>query len=71
MMIPPQIKQMMQMLRSASDPQAMLNQLIQTNPNVREVMNIVKQHGNDPKRAFYALAEQKGINPQSVLEQLK
>lgn len=70
-MIPPQIKQTIQMLRSANNPQAILNQLIQTNPNVREVMNLIKQYGNDPERAFYALAEQKGINPQSVLEQLK
>ena len=70
-MIPPQIKQMIQAVRSASNPQAMLNQIIQTNPKMKEVMGIMQQYGNDPKRAFYALAEKKGVNPQDILDQLK
>ena len=70
-MIPPQIKQMFQMLRSSSNPQAMISQLMQTNPQMKHAMDIIKASGNDPKRAFYALAEQKGINPQSILDQLK
>ena len=70
-MIPPQIKQMFQMLRSSSNPQAMISQLMQTNPQMKQAMDIIKASGNDPKRAFYALAEQKGINPQSILDQLK
>ena len=69
--INPQIKQMMQMIRSAGNPQAMLNQLAQTNPQVKQVMDVIKASGNDPKRAFYALAEQKGVNPQDILDQLK
>ena len=70
-MIPPQIKQLFQMLRSSSNPQAMISQLMQTNPQMKQAMDIIKASGNDPKRAFYALAEQKGINPQSILDQLK
>ena len=70
-MIPPQIKQMFQMLRSSSNPQAMISQLMQTNPQMKQAMDIIKASGNDPKRAFFALAEQKGINPQSILDQLK
>ena len=69
--IPPQIKQMFQMARSSGNPQAMLNQLMQTNPQMKQVMDIVKASGNDPRRAFYALAEQRGINPQDILDQLK
>ena len=70
-MIPPQIKQMFQMIRSSSNPQAMISQLMQTNPQMKQAMDIIKASGNDPKRAFFALAEQKGINPQSILDQLK
>lgn len=69
--IPPQIKQMFQMVRSTGNPQAMISQMMQTNPQMKQVMEIVKASGNDPKRAFYALAEQKGINPQDILDQLK
>lgn len=69
--ISPQIRQMIQMVRSASNPQAAINQLMQTNPQMKQVMDIIKASGNDPKRAFYALAEQKGVDPNSILEQLK
>ena len=69
--ISPQIKQMIQMVRSANNPQAMINQLMQTNPQMKQVMDVVRASGNDPKKAFYALAQQKGINPDDILNQLK
>ena len=69
--IPPQIKQMMQMVKYSQNPQAMLSQMMQNNPQMKQVIDVIKASGNDPKRAFYALAEQKGINPQSILDQLK
>lgn len=59
------------MVRFANNPQAMLTQLMQTNPQMRQVMDAVKAAGNDPKRAFYALAEQRGVDPNAILEQLK
>lgn len=69
--IPPQIKQMMQMIRSAGNPQAMINQMMMTNPQIKQAMDFVKASGVDPKAAFYRLAEQRGINPQDILNQLK
>ena len=70
-MIPPQIRQMVQAFKCAGNPQAMLNQMLQTNPQMKQAMDFVKASGGDPKAAFYRLAEQKGINPQAILEQLK
>ena len=69
--IPPQVKQMISLVKSSGNPQAMLNQLIQTNPNMKQVMEIVQQYGGDANKAFYAPAEQKGINPQEILDLLK
>lgn len=66
-----QIKQMIQMVKSARNPQAMMNQLIQSNPNLKNVMQIVNQSGGDPQKAFYELAKQKGINPSDILDMLK
>jgi len=65
--IPPQIRQMISMVKSAGNPQLMLNQLMQNNP---QVMQIVQKYGSADK-AFYALAEEKGINPQEILDLLK
>ena len=69
--IPPQIRQLAQLVRSASDPQAVIAQLMQTNPQMKQVMDFVRSSGGDPKRAFYSLAQQKGVNPDDILNQLK
>ena len=65
------IKQMMQMVKGAQNPQAMLNMMAQSNPQLRQVMDVVQQAGNDPQRAFYAICQQKGIDPNTILNALK
>ena len=55
----------------AQNPQMMINQLMAQNPNMKQVMDIINQAGGDPKKAFYDLAEQKGVNPQDILDMLK
>lgn len=69
--INPQIKQMAQAFKTAGNPQALLNQMIQTNPQMKQVMDFVRASGGDPRAVFYRLAEQRGINPQAILDQLK
>lgn len=69
--IPPHVRQMISLLKSSGNPQALLNQLMMTSPNMKQVMEIVQQYGGDANKAFYALAEQKGINPQEILDLLK
>lgn len=64
------IKQMVNMVKAAKNPQAMLNQMIQNNPNYRQITDIINQYG-DPKKAFYALAQQNGIDPDEILSMLR
>lgn len=45
--------------------------MIQNNPNLKQAMDIVQQNGGDPRRAFYALCEQKGVDPQQILDVMK
>ncbi|MBP5709558.1 MAG: hypothetical protein J6W84_01065 [Bacteroidales bacterium] len=59
------------MVRSANNPDAMLRMLAQNNPQLRQAMDLVEQSGGDPEKAFYALCQQKGINPQQILSGLK
>ena len=66
-----QIKQMMGMVKAAQDPTAMLHQMAQGNPQVKQVLDIVNQYGGDTNKAFYAIAEQRGIDPQEILNMLK
>ena len=66
-----QIMQMMQMVRSAGNPQAMVQNMAQNNPQMKQAIDFIKQNGNDPKKAFYALAQQKGVDPDEILRTLQ
>ena len=66
-----QIKQFMNMCKGANDPQAMLISIMKQNPQMKSVIDLVQQSGGDPKSVFYKLAEQKGVNPEDILNELK
>ena len=66
-----QIKQMMNMVQTAQNPQAVINQLMMSNPNMKQVMQIVQQYGGDANKAFYSMVEQQGINPQEIFDMMK
>ena len=62
--------QMMQMVKMSRNPQMMIQTLMQTNPFMKQAMDYIQQNGGNPKEAFYKLAEEKGVNPDSVLNSL-
>lgn len=65
------LKNMMNTVRNAGNPQAMLMNMAQNNPGIKQAMDFINQSGGDPQKAFYALAEQKGVNPEDILSQLR
>lgn len=64
------IKQMVNMIRGAQNPQALLNQMITNNPNAKQVMDLINQAGGDPRKAFYNMAEKMGVEPQEILNMI-
>ncbi len=65
------VRQMMNLVRSAQNPQLLLNQLAMSNPQLRQVMDIVQKHGGDPMVAFRKEAEARGVDPQEILDMMK
>lgn len=65
-----QIKNMMNVVKNARNPQMMLQNMLQQNPQIRTVMQYVNKNGGDPKAAFYALAKEKGVNPEEIISML-
>ena len=65
------IRSMMNQVRFAQNPKMAFEQMVQSNPQVQNVMNLVRQNGGDPKTAFYNLAKQKGVNPDDILSMLR
>ena len=65
-----QIKNAMNMIRGAKNPQAALMGMMGNSPQMRQVQNIVKQHGGDPMQAFRAMAEENGLDPDEILSMI-
>ena len=64
------IMQMMQMVKTAANPQAAINMLAMNNPQMKQVMDIVQKHGGDPMTAFRKEAEERGVDPDEILRML-
>lgn len=62
---------MMQMLQGSNNPQTMLQMMAAQNPQLKQVLDYVQQSGGDPKQAFYKLAQDKGIDPNQIINMLK
>ena len=61
----PQLAQMARMMKRGATPQAIMGQF----PQLQQVMNMCK--GQNPKDVFYSLCNQRGINPDDILNQLR
>ena len=66
-----QIKNVFNTVRGARNPQAALMGMMQSNPQMKQVMEIVSQHGGDPMAAFTAVAKENGMDPEEILGMLK
>ena len=65
-----QIKQVMNSVKAARNPQAALMGMMGNNPQMKQVMNIVNQRGGDPMQAFRAMAEENGVDPDEILSMI-
>ena len=65
------ISQLFTMVRMARDPMGEVQKLAQTDERMQEVMKVVDQNGGNAKAAFYNMAQQKGKDPNEILEQLR
>lgn len=53
------------------NPQAYIAQMMNTNPALKQVMDMVNANGGDAKALFYSMAQQRGIDPNTILNSLK
>ena len=64
------IKQTMNMVKAARNPEAALMGMMGNNPQMQQVMGIVKQHNGNPMEAFRAMAEENGLDPDEILSMI-
>lgn len=56
--------------RNAQNPQAFLENMMASNPRMKDAMDMIKQY-DSPKDAYYALAKQKGVDPEEFLRNFR
>ena len=66
-----QIKNLMNQIQMAANPQLAFNQLLMSNPQLQSIMTLIKQSGQSPETTFYALAKQYGVDPEQILNGLR
>ena len=62
---------LMNQVKNSSNPTEMMEKMLTSNPNFQGVVNYINQNGGDAKTAFYNLAAQKGVDPNTILNQLR
>ena len=60
---------MQQGAQGQQDPMPALQQMAGSDERAQKVMDVINQNGGDAKAAFYAMAQQKGADIPSVLQQ--
>lgn len=65
------LRQMANVVRNSRNPQMMLMQFAQSNPQMKQAIEYIGQNGGNAKEAFYVLAKQKGVNPDTVLNMFR
>lgn len=66
-----QFKQQLRQLQAMGNSQMALNQLLINNPQLGNIVNLIKQSGQSPQAFFYALAQQRGINPEDIIKEFQ
>lgn len=61
----------MQTVQMARNPQMAIQTMAQSNPQMKQAIDYVNANGGNAKDAFYKLAQEKGVDPNSILNQLR
>ena len=66
-----QVRGMMQQIQNAQNPQAMLAQLLQNNPNTAMISNLLKNSGGNLETVAREMARARGIDINQLISQLQ
>ena len=64
------IKNMLDAYRNARNPQQMLMNIIQQNPQMKTVVDMVNNNGGNAQNLFYVLARQRGLDPDAFIKNI-
>jgi hypothetical protein len=63
------VKRLMGMMQAMSNPQQAIMQMAQNNPQINAVMQMI--NGRNPKDVFMEECQKRGIDPNTIINQLR
>ena len=57
-------------LKNSKNPMQLLTNMASQNPQVKQTLEMINSSGQSPKDLFYAMAKQKGVDPNQILSML-
>jgi len=66
----PQLRQTLNFIKTASNPQQAMQSIIMQNPNLSAALQYIQNHGGDSQKAFYQYVNELGLNPQTILNSI-
>lgn len=67
----PAIQQIVNMAKSGTNPMQMIQMMSGQNPQMQNIMNILNSGKMSPKQLFMNMANQRGINPNDIINMFK
>lgn len=64
------IKQVYDMLRNSGNPTALLNQMAQQNPQLAQIVNLIKANNGNYEQTFRNMCQQRGIDADEFIRNL-
>lgn len=63
-------RNLLNQVKGSSNPNAIVQQWLTNSTESQKVRNYINQNGGDAKTAFYNLAAQMGVNPDTIINEL-
>ena len=68
-MLPPQLRQNIQQIKQMMNALQNPNAILQQNPMLNQLMQT--DRGQDPQQIFRSLCQQKGVDPDAIIKELR
>ncbi len=65
-----QVKYIFNMLKNSNNPNALLNSMIQQNPQMAQAINLIRNNSGNYEQVFRDMCKQRGINADEFMKNL-
>lgn len=65
------LQQIINMVSHSNNPIQLMQTMAQSNPQLQSILNLIQTSQKSPKDLFFEMAQQRGIDPQQILQMLQ